>query len=182
MSVFTTYPYSRGSTHVTGPELDDRVEFTTGFLSDAGDVDLKTHVWGYKKQRELVRRMETYRGELAGGHPTFPPESKAACGLVTAISEDVQNIEYTADDDKAIEDWVRKNVGTTWHSLGTCKMASREANGVVDANLNVYGIEGLKVADLSIPPENVAGNTMSTTVAIAEKAADLFMQELGLGS
>jgi alcohol oxidase len=51
---------------------------------------------------------------------------------------------------------------------------------VVDASLSVYGVRGLKIADLSIPPRNVAANTMSTAVAVAEKAADIFIEELGL--
>ena len=181
MTVFTGYPYSRGSIHITGPELDDKLDFTTGFFSDPQGVDIKKHVWAYKKQREIFRRMETYRGELASSHPPFAPDSKAACvELQDGLRNNVQDIEYSAEDDEVIEDFLRKNVGTTWHSLGTCKMAPQEEKGVVDANLSVYGVEGLKVADLSIPPRNVAGNTMSTAVAIAEKAADIFIKELGL--
>jgi alcohol oxidase len=183
MSLFTSYPYSRGSIHITGPNLEDKLNFTTGFFSDAEGVDIKKHVWAYKKQREIFRRMKTYRGELASGHPPFAPDSNAACiQLNETFSGDIQNIAYTAEDDKVLEDWVRGHVDTTWHSMGTCKMAPRKENGVVDENLNVYGVQGLKVADLSIPPRNVAANTMNTAVAIAEKAADIFIEELGLFS
>ncbi|KAF2676462.1 GMC oxidoreductase [Lentithecium fluviatile CBS 122367] len=183
MSVFTGYPYSRGSIHITGPELEDRLNFTTGFFSDARGVDIKKHIWAYKKQREIFRRMKTYRGELPGGHPTFAPNSSAAYAqLDEGQSGDVQDIIYTAEDDKVVEDWLRGHVETTWHSMGTCKMAPRHEDGVVDQRLSVYGVEGLKVADLSIPPRNVAANTMNTAVAIAEKAADMFLEELGLGS
>ncbi|RFU27989.1 hypothetical protein B7463_g8348, partial [Scytalidium lignicola] len=91
-----------------------------------------------------------------------------------------ERISYSAEDDKAIEQHVRETVATTWHSLGTCKMAPREKGGVVDANLSVYGVKGLKVADLSIPPENVGGNTNNTALMIGEKAADIFIRELGL--
>jgi alcohol oxidase len=59
-------------------------------------------------------------------------------------------------------------------------MAPREKNGVVDENLNVYGVEGLKAADLSILPINMAANTNSTALLIGEKAADVFIKELGL--
>ena len=55
-------------------------------------------------------------------------------------------VKYSREDDEAIEDWIRGNVHTTWHSMGTCKMAPREEGGVVDKDLNVYGVEGLKVA------------------------------------
>lgn len=181
MSLFTAYPLSRGSIHITGPESSDKPNFTTGFFSDAQNVDIKKHVWAYKKHREIFRRMETYRGEVAALHPPFPPNSSAApVKLDDKPPTYVTDIEYTAEDDKIIENWLRGRVETTWHSLGTCKMAPREENGVVDSNLNVYGVEGLKVADLSIPPRNVAANTMNTAVAIAEKAADIFIKELCL--
>jgi choline dehydrogenase-like flavoprotein len=183
MSVFTGYPYSRGSIHITGRELDDRVDFTTGFFSDTQGVDIKKHVWAYKKQREIIRRMKTYRGELASGHPPFAPDSHAACvQLNDSVSGNVQDIVYTAEDDRVLEDWLRGNVATTWHSLGTCKMAPHHEDGVVDQHLNVYGVKALKVADLSIPPRNVAANTMNTAVAVAEKAADIIIKELGLHS
>jgi alcohol oxidase len=181
MSVFTGYPLSRGSIHISGPEIGDKVNLVTGFFSDATGVDIKKHVWAYKKQREIFRRMETYRGEVAVCHPPFLPDSAAAIvALEDKPVENVTDIVYTSEDDKIIEDWVRARVGTTWHSLGTCKMGPREEKGVVDANLSVYGVEGLKIADLSIPPRNVAANTMNTAVAIGEKAADIFKKDLGL--
>lgn len=172
---------SRGSIHITGPEIDDKLDFTTGFFSDAKGVDILKHVWAYKTQREIFRRMKTYRGEVEGFHPSFAPNSSAAVvRLDDSPAEIISNIVYTAEDDKAIKDWVRDHVGTTWHSLGTCPMGPREENGVLDQHLSVYGVEGLKVADLSIPPLNVAANTMNTAVAIGEKAADIFIKELGL--
>jgi choline dehydrogenase-like flavoprotein len=146
-------------------------------------VDIKKHVWAYKKQREIFRRMKTYRGELASAHPPFAPDSNAACvQLSDSPSGDVQDIVYTREDDKVPEEWLRAHVGTTWHSLGTCKMAPLHKNSVVDQHLSVYGVKGLKVADLSILPLNVSANTMSTAVPIAEKAADIFIEELGLSS
>jgi alcohol oxidase len=180
---YTAYPYSRGHMHISGPGLDDPLDFETGFFSDAHDLDLKKQVWAYKKSREIMRRMDTYRGEVPLGHPRYPEGSKAGCVDLSgpldaaALSRD---IEYTAEDDAAIEQWARENVNTTWHSLGTCKMAPREQQGVVDASLGVYGIENLKIADLSIPPENVGANTNNTALVIGEKAADIFIRELGL--
>ncbi|KAM5342227.1 hypothetical protein ACJ41O_015258 [Fusarium nematophilum] len=52
----TAYPYSRGHIHITGPNLDDPLDFDVGFFTDAGDIDLKKQVWAYKKQREIMRR------------------------------------------------------------------------------------------------------------------------------
>ncbi|KAI1141440.1 alcohol oxidase-like protein [Hypoxylon sp. FL0543] len=183
VSAFSVYPYSRGSIHITGPGLGDALDFKTGFFSDAQGVDIKKCVWAYKKQREIVRRMDVYRGEVAAGHPPFAAGSPAACIETDApLGRDVAPLDYTADDDAVLEDWLRQNVASTWHSLGTCKMAPREEGGVVDANLGVYGVEGLKIADLSIPPLNVAANTNNTAIAIGEKAADIFIRELGLGN
>lgn len=93
---------------------------------------------------------------------------------------DIPNIEYKAEDDELIDQWLRENVATTWHSLGTCKMAPREENGVVDETLSVYGVMGLKVADLSIPPSNVGAHTNNVALTIGEKAASIFIEELGL--
>ncbi|KAF7133850.1 hypothetical protein CNMCM5793_005262 [Aspergillus hiratsukae] len=181
LSTFSVYPYSRGYLHIKGPIIDDGEEFYTGFFADQGNIDIQKHMWAYKKQREIFRRMKTYRGEVPSMHPPFSNTSDAALVHLDApLPDDVQDIVYTSDDDAVLEQYLRNNVGTTWHSMGTCKMAKLEDGGVVDANLSVYGVEGLKVADLSIPPSNVAANTANTAMFIGEKAADIIIKELGL--
>ncbi|KAH8661137.1 hypothetical protein BGZ61DRAFT_485491 [Ilyonectria robusta] len=186
---YTAYPYSRGHVHITGPEVDDPQDFDVGYLNDAHDIDLKKQLWAYKKQRAIMRRTAMYRGEVAAGHPRFPAGSAAACVDLDEPLRDVQDLEYSAEDDKAIEQWIRENVGTTWHSIGTTwhsigttKMAPREEFGVVDQHLNVWGTKGLKVADLSIPPMNVGANANNTAMVVGEKAADIIKKELGLKS
>lgn len=184
MANWTAYPYSRGHVHITGPAMADPIDFDTGWLTDPGDVDVKKHIWAYKISREMWRRMPIFRGELAAAHPQFPEGSKAAViekadGPV--MTDDNERIEYSAEDDKAIEKRVRDILSTTWHSLGTCKMAPRDQKGVVDGDLSVYGVKGLKLADLSVPPENVGANTGNTAFVIGERAADIFIKELGLG-
>ena len=183
---WTGYPFSRGTIHITGPAISDLVDFDTGWLTDPGDVDIKKHIWAYKITREMWRRMPIFRGELASAHPSFPAGSKAAVvekadGPLMSMSDKESRIEYTKEDDEAIDRKIREVLSTTWHSLGTCKMAPREEMGVVDGGLGVYGVEGLRLADLSIPPENVGANTGGTAFVIGEKAADLFIKELGLG-
>lgn len=59
-------------------------------------------------------------------------------------------------------------------------MLPRDQKGVLDPSLSVYGVSGLKIADLSIAPHNVAANTNNTALAVGEKAADIFIKELGL--
>lgn len=92
--------------------------------------------------------MPYYLGEHEASHPAFRPTSPARLESFEAprnLSE-VKSLEYTEEDDKAIEAWVRRTVGTAYHSIGTCPMRPRNRNGVVDERLNVYGVEGLKVA------------------------------------
>ena len=178
---YSCYPYSRGHVHITGPDLASPLNFVTGYLTDPEGFDMAMLVFGYKLAREIVPRTPFYRGELDARHPKFPAGSKA--GVVDLESHDpegIADLEYTAEDDAAIAQHIRETMGTTWHSLGTNKMAPREEMGVVDGNLNVYGVTGLKVVDLSIAPENVGANTNNTAMVIGEKGASIIAQELGI--
>ncbi|KAI0530165.1 alcohol oxidase-like protein [Xylaria digitata] len=182
-STFNLYPYSRGYIHITGPGLRDTLDFDPGFFTDEHDIDIKKCRWAYKKQLEITRRMDMYRGELAVYHPPFPKSLEAACvELDSPLGADITDINYTAADDDIIDQWLRNNIGTTWHSLGTCKMLPQENGDVVDTNLGVYGVTGLKVADLSIVPHNVGAHTNNTAMVIGETASEIFIKELKLGS
>lgn len=144
-------------------------------------------MWAYKLQREAARRMATFRGELATSHPPFAAGSGAAVleeadgpTIPAAAAAERWTIAYAAEDDAVLERWLRGRIETTWHSLGTCRMAPRDEGGVVGADLGVHGVRGLKVADVSVPPANVAANTNTTALVIGERAADIFIRELGL--
>ncbi|UPX09532.1 Alcohol oxidase [Ascochyta rabiei] len=96
----------------------------------------------------------------------------------------LEDLHYTNEDIEHIVTWVKRHVETTWHSLGTCSMAPKNGNsivkhGVLDERLNVHGVKGLKVADLSICPDNVGCNTYSTALLIGEKCAVLTAEDLG---
>nr|XP_019042654.1 hypothetical protein I302_09263 [Kwoniella bestiolae CBS 10118]OCF21584.1 hypothetical protein I302_09263 [Kwoniella bestiolae CBS 10118] len=182
---FHNYPASRGSVHIRSSDPFATPRAVSGFLTRP--EDLPVHVWYYKKQREFCRRLPFYEGEEPESHPRFDP--KSAARLRTSddpnrtdkpIEEDT--IPYSAEDDKAIEQYVRENVATAYHSIGTCAMRKREAKGVVDARLNVHGVQSLKVADLSICPSNIGSNTTSVVLLIAENAAQIFLEEQGDGS
>ncbi|TFK74184.1 alcohol oxidase [Pluteus cervinus] len=178
---YTQYPVSRGSVHISSKDDPHAPhDFDPGFLTDPADV--ATLQWGYKKSRELARRMGVYRGEYLPGHPKFAARSPALCSddAVGPVPIDTPDIQYTEEDEEVIETYNRNFVQTAWHSLGTCAMKPRGAGGVVDSRLNVYGVEGLKVADISIAPQNVGANTYSTALVIGEKAAVIIAEELGI--
>ncbi|KAH8896286.1 alcohol oxidase-like protein [Thozetella sp. PMI_491] len=185
IAAVTMYPYSRGHMHITGRNLDDRLDFATGYLTDESGFDLKTQIWAYKKQREVARRMRINQGEIPHRHPQFAPGHAAANGSDAGDeggpSPPIADIVYSPEDNQVLGEWIRKNMTTCWHGLGTCKMAPQESLGVVNKDLDVYGVRGLKVADLSVAPQNVGANTMNTALVIGEKAADIFIEELGLG-
>jgi choline dehydrogenase len=72
----------------------------------------------------------------------------------------------------ALETYVRAICGTVYHPVGTCKMGT-DVMAVVDSELRVYGVQGLRVVDASIMPTLTTGHTNAPTIAIGEKAADL---------
>jgi len=94
------------------------------------------------------------------------PALKELIGEIYSPSADLRA------DDAALETFVRKGVKTTYHPLGTCKMGKHPADSVVGTDLRVHGIDGLRVADSSVFPTIVSGNTNAPVIAVAEKAAD----------
>jgi choline dehydrogenase-like flavoprotein len=78
----------------------------------------------------------------------------------------------TAKTDADWEQHIRARADTIYHPVGTCKMGTDDMS-VVDLDLRVRGVEGLRVIDASVMPRLVSGNTNAATIMIAEKAADL---------
>lgn len=80
--------------------------------------------------------------------------------------------------DADLADFVRRKAETIYHPVGTCKMGV-DAMAVVDPELRVRGIAGLRVIDASVMPTLIGGNTNAPTVMIAERASDLILAEMG---
>jgi choline dehydrogenase-like flavoprotein len=115
----------------------------------------------------LVRGLKLARAVLA--QPAFAPHGVEEMEPGAAVRSDEQ-----------IRDYIRRRAETVYHPVGTCKMG-RDAMAVVDPRLRVHGLQGLRVADASVMPTLIGGNTNAPTTMIADKAADLILQDAALG-
>jgi choline dehydrogenase len=142
-------PHSRGriSLRDADPRTPPRIE--ANYLSDADGFDLRMMVECARLSRELLRQPAFDR---VRGAPIFPAR------------EDLSDAE--------LADFVRAKAETIYHPVGTCRMGVDEG-AVVDPQLRVRGVEGLRVVDASVMPTLVGGNTNAPVIMIAERAADL---------
>jgi choline dehydrogenase len=82
-------------------------------------------------------------------------------------------------EDEDLEDDIRKRLMLIYHPVGTCRMSDTAQDAVVDAELRVHGLRGLRVVDASVMPVITGGNTNAPTMMIAERAADLIRGRVG---
>ncbi|HEY2111937.1 MAG TPA: GMC oxidoreductase [Dongiaceae bacterium] len=150
-------PRSLGSVMLRSADPRDQPAIRFNYMADPGDrADMRQ---GVKLLREVLaqRALDPYRGA-----EIFPgPEIRS---------------------DDEIDAWVRQAIETCYHPVGTCRMgAASEGGAVVDDQLRVYGLEGLRVVDASVMPAIVSGNTNAPTIMIAEKASDMIRGRAALG-
>ena len=140
-------PKSRGSVALASADPNAAPLIDPAFLAERDDVDRL--VRGFKAMRKLLAQ------PALAGHGARE----------LAVSA-------TARSEAEIEAFVRSHADTIYHPVGSCRMG-RGPLDVVDAELRVHGIDGLRVVDASVMPNIVSGNTNAPTMMIAEKGADL---------
>ena len=140
-------PKSRGSVTLADNNPMSAPLIDPNFFAERADLDRL--VRGFKLMRGILGQpaLAAYRGR----------ELPASAG---------------AQSDAQIEEFIRGHADTIYHPVGSCRMGPAETD-VVDAQLRVRGVQGLRVVDASIMPSIVGGNTNAPVIAIAEKAADL---------
>lgn len=140
-------PESRGSVSLRSANPLDAPAIRANYLST--DADMRTMIDGVKLSRSIARTpaFDLYRGDEIHPGPAATTEADIA-------------------------QFLRNEVETLYHPVGTCKMGN-DPLAVVDARLRVHGIARLRVVDASVMPTIPAGNTNAPTVMIAEKAADM---------
>ncbi|WP_299637504.1 GMC family oxidoreductase N-terminal domain-containing protein [uncultured Ruegeria sp.] len=149
MSVCQLRPESRGELHLNGPDPSQHIKIIPNYLST--ETDCRTIVDGVNIARRIAQH-----------NP-----------LASKISEEFRpTSQLSADDYEGTLDWVRSNSVSIYHPTGTCAMGTNET-AVVDPALKVHGIGNLRVADCSIMPEIVSGNTNAPAIMIGEKASEL---------
>ena len=122
----------------------------------------------YQEEEDLRRMREAIRlGVRIAEQP----------GFSQILLERIMPTDEELESDEALNDWLRRNSGTSHHVSGTCKMGpDSDPMAVVDQFLKVKGIQGLRVADASVMPDCIRANTNATTLMIGEKLSD-FIKE-----
>ncbi|MEM1234593.1 MAG: choline dehydrogenase [Pseudomonadota bacterium] len=153
MSVCQLRPESKGEIRLASSNGTTYPKIIPNYLST--ETDRRTIVDGVNIARRIARHAP----------------------LTSKISEEFRpHSSLDMDDYEATLEWVRANTASIYHPTGTCRMGTGE-NSVVDARLRVHGISGLRVADCSIMPEIVSGNTNAPAIMIGEKASDMILED-----
>jgi choline dehydrogenase len=144
-------PYSRGTVRLAGPDADLSAVVDPNYFGD--DRDLRTMVEGFLIAREIgtAQALDLWRGEEIAPGPAV-------------------------DNEEALRDFIRATTSSYYHPVGTCALGENERS-VVDSELRVHGITGLRVVDASVMPSLPSNNTLATVYGIAERGAELIRRD-----
>ena len=140
-------PASRGRVQLASADPSARPLMHGRFLENR--IDVEALIAGLREARRIL------------GMPALQPYSGAELSPGRSVESDAE-----------LEAFIRATVGTTYHPVGTCRMGpDTDPTAVVDAQLRVRGVAGLRVADASIMPDIIGGNTSAPSMMIGERAA-----------
>ncbi|RDV02020.1 GMC family oxidoreductase [Undibacter mobilis] len=148
VGVMALKPKSRGWVHICSPDPLAFPKIDPKYLDSPEDA--KVLLAGIK----AVRRVASY------------PSLKKLIVRETRPSDAVVT-------DEQLMDYIRETTQTTWHVVGSCTMGRDASDSVVDSELRVHGVGGLRVADSSVFPTIPSSNTNAPAIALGEKAADI---------
>mgnify|MGYP003582764638 CR=1 FL=1 len=150
LGIWQMRPTSRGEVRTVSADPNVAPAIAPGYLQTSADQRAAIEAVRWSRRFLFSKAFESY-----GGAEVTPGES------VTS--------------DEAILEYSRRTGSTTFHPVGSCRMGS-DTDAVVDPQLRVRGLAGLRIADASVMPNITSSNTHAPTVMIAEKAADMIIQ------
>jgi len=169
------HPTSKGSVSLRSSNPIDPPVLNYNFLEAADDLELL--VDGMKSARRILGSPAFDSVRLEKKKEKDASKSSEKTSPVGSWEVVDPSIPYPPESDDYLREWIRKYVLHVFHPTGTCRMGRVEdPETVVDSQLRVKGVIGLRVADCSIMPEIVSGNTNAPAIMIGEKASDIIKQ------
>jgi choline dehydrogenase len=147
LSGYVMRPNSRGTIAIRSPDPSAQPEIRPSYLSDESDRRLSVDIYRWARRIAAQPALSSYFSHESHPGPTV------------------------SDDEALLASAIRSGT-TSHHQCGTCAMGS-----VVDERLRLTGVSALRVVDASVMPRLVSGNTNAATIMIAEKAADMIIQD-----
>lgn len=155
-----SYPFSRGSSHITSVDPSAYPEIKFNYLKHPLDAEiLSRHIIQIGQMLEQPKVSALLK-----------PDGNT---LPSGFSRHTKSVEE-------VTRFIRQFGATNYHPVGTCAMLREDLNGVVGEDLVVYGTVNLRICDASVIPIEPRGNILSTVYATAEKGADILKRQLGL--
>jgi choline dehydrogenase-like flavoprotein len=143
------HPLSRGTVHITTSDPTQPPRIDPGYFRN--EVDAKILAAGMKWMERVAQ------------HPLIAK---------SLAKRELPPGEHDLDTEEGRIEYVKNHISTQYHLIGTCALGE-----VVDNNLRVKGVKGLRVVDASVFPGHVSGNIMASTYAVAEKGSDLIKKD-----
>jgi choline dehydrogenase len=157
-------PLSRGSITLKSNSMADAPNIDPNYYSDPTGTDRVIAINAFRDLRRLLAHPALSQFTIG------PDNGEVQPGLI--------HVPTNASDDVIFE-YIKANTIPNWHASGTNRMLPEEGGGVVDSRLRVYGVEGLRVADVSVFPTLPDVNLVGVVYMLAERAAAIFKEDFG---